>query len=52
MDKVFIIFILEKCYFFNCLWFVLCVNNKCVCNRGYVMIGERCEGMDIFKIVN
>lgn len=51
MDKAFIIFISEKCHSFNCPRFALCVNNKCACNRGYVMIGERCEGMDTFKIV-
>lgn len=51
MDKAFIIFISEKCHSFNCPRFASCVNNKCTCNRGYVMIGERCEGMDTFKIV-
>lgn len=51
MDKAFIIFISEKCHSFNCPRFASCVNNKCACNRGYVMIGERCEGMDTFKIV-
>lgn len=35
----------EKCHSFNCPRFSSCVDNKCACNRGYIMINKRCEGM-------